>query len=120
MFNKLNCFFQKKKSTIKAMTIPAGVTAALASTTSMPLAAINADANSIIQAILNGLFTMVQWIGVLLLAWGIISLVLAVRNEDADSKSRAIMSIIVAIGAICMGTVFNAVLAAIGFTVTPV
>ena len=45
--------------------------------------------------------------GWLLLAWGIGQLVLAFKNEDADSKSRAMMLIVVAIILTVVGTIFN-------------
>lgn len=38
-----------------------------------------------------------QYVGVLLLIWAIAQLVLAFKNEDADSKSRAMMMLLVAV-----------------------
>ena len=36
-------------------------------------------------------------IGVILLVWGVVQLILAFRNEDADSKTKAAMTIVVAV-----------------------
>ena len=82
-------------------------------TTLLPFAA-EPTPEGIINALLTTIFNIAKWIGILLLAWGIITLVLAIRNEDADSKSRAVLFIIVAIVLICLGSVFSGVLDAIG------
>lgn len=64
---------------------------------------------------LSYVFAIFKYIGWLLLAWGIGQLVLAFKNEDADSKSRAMMLIVVAIILTVIGTIFKGVM---GITVT--
>lgn len=63
------------------------------------------------EELIKAIVTIMQWIagmiGAVLLVWGIIQLVLAIRNEDGDSKSRAIMLIIVSIALIAIGVAIN-------------
>lgn len=49
-----------------------------------------------------------RMIGVLLLVWSVGQLVLAFRNEDADSKSRAMMVIVCSILLISVGAIYQA------------
>lgn len=65
------------------------------------------SAKDLVQGMLGYVFTIFKYIGWLLLAWGIGQLVLAFKNEDADSKSRAMMLIVVAIILTVIGTIFN-------------
>jgi uncharacterized membrane protein HdeD (DUF308 family) len=89
----------------------------MAASTSVALAA-DPTPDGIIGAILNVIFKIAGYIGILLLVWGIVVLVLAIRNEDADSKSRAVLFIVVAIVLICLGAVFKPVMDAIGITIS--
>ena len=115
MFQKLTGFFAKKKQQIKTLGIPACIATAIAAATPIALAAPTAD--GLINAILNVIFTIAGYIGILLLVWGIVVLVLAIRNEDADSKSRAVLFIVVAIVLICLGSVFKPVMDVLGVTI---
>jgi hypothetical protein len=54
------------------------------------------------------------YVGIILLAWGIFQLVMAFKNEDADSKSRAILVIVAAALLCAMDTILNAVCSAAG------
>lgn len=53
--------------------------------------------------------TIFKWIGWMLLAWGVAQLLLAFKNEDADSKSRAMMLIGVGAGLTVVNTFINMV-----------
>ena len=117
MLTKLKSFFAKKKQKNHVLSTLACIAATIACTTSFALAA-NPSADGLIGAILNIIFTIAGYIGVLLLVWGIVILVLAIRNEDADSKSRAVLFIVVAIVLICLGSVFKPVMDLLGFTIT--
>lgn len=64
-------------------------------------------AEGLVQNLLGYVFAIFKYIGWLLLAWGVGQLVLAFKNEDADSKSRAMMLIVVAIILTTLGTIFN-------------
>lgn len=89
------------------------------SITMMPVAhAAPVDTNSILNAIINLVTDMAFWIGIILLVWAIVMLVLALKNEDADSKSRAIMLIATSVALIGVGTLLVPILDAAGFTFT--
>lgn len=70
-------------------------------------AATGTSAKTLVTNMLGYVFAIFKYIGWLLLAWGIGQLVLAFKNEDADSKSRAMMLIVVAIILTVIGTIFN-------------
>ena len=55
------------------------------------------SAESIIGKVLGIVLKIFLYIGVVLLVWSIGMLILAFKNEDADSKTRAIMLLIVSI-----------------------
>lgn len=77
----------------------------------------NTLGNNVINAVLNVVFNMSMWIGIILLAWSVVMLVLALKNEDADSKSRAIMLIAVSIALIGIKPVVSGILNVAGFEV---
>lgn len=70
----------------------------------------SASAKDLVTNLLSYVFGIFKYIGWLLLAWGVGQLVLAFKNEDADSKSRAMMIIIVAIILTSLTTIFNGVM----------
>lgn len=49
------------------------------------------------------------YIGAVLLVWAIGQLVLAFKNEDADSKSRAVMVLVCAVMLLSISTIYTAV-----------
>ena len=60
--------------------------------------------------VLGVIYKIFRYIGILLLAWSIGMLVLAFKNEDADSKSRAMMMAVVSIVLVGIPSIINAVL----------
>lgn len=78
--------------------------------TKTPYAAIN-----ILVDILNSIFNIASGIGILLLAWGIVMFVMAIKSEDAESKSRAAMLVVAAVVLVCIGSFVRPILAQIGF-----
>lgn len=100
MKNLLN----KVKLNARTLKIAAGSLGA-AVLVSMPFA--HATAESLVTNLLGYVFAIFKYIGWLLLAWGVGQLVLAFKNEDADSKSRAMMLIVTAIVLTSIGTIFN-------------
>lgn len=60
------------------------------------------------------IFKIFFYIGALLLAWSIGQLIMAFKNEDADSKSRAGMVLVVSCLLLGIGTIYDTVLAALG------
>lgn len=84
----------------------------------MPVAHAAPDTNSILNAIINLVTDMAFWIGIILLVWAVVMLILALKNEDADSKSRAIMLIATSVALIGVGTLLKPILEAADFTFT--
>lgn len=74
--------------------------------------------NKVLNAVLDVVFDMAFYIGIILLAWAVVMLILALKNEDADSKSRAIMLIAVSIALVGVGTLLSPILKAAGFNLT--
>lgn len=66
------------------------------------------DPRDVVTDLVEIVFDIFFYIGVLLLAWAIGMLVLAFKNEDADSKSRAMMLLVVACVLMGIRTLFNA------------
>lgn len=58
---------------------------------------IEATANGFVNNLIDVISLFGKYIGAALAAWGVIQLALAFKNEDADSKSRALMLIIASI-----------------------
>ena len=95
--------FKKLKLNTRTAKIVAGSTmAAVVGTATTAFAA-----ETLVTNLLGYVFAIFKYIGWLLLAWGIGQLVLAFKNEDADSKSRAMMLLVVAIILTSIGTIFN-------------
>ena len=63
--------------------------------------------NSIVKKVVTMITTIFFYIGIILLVWSIGMLALAFKNEDADSKSRAIMLMVVSIILIALKPVIN-------------
>ena len=92
------------KLNARAAKIAAGSMGA-AALVAMPFA--HATAQGLVVNLLGYVFAIFKYIGWLLWAWGVGQLVLAFKNEDADSKSRAMMLIVVAIILTVLPTIFN-------------
>lgn len=65
--------------------------------------------SDIINALLDVILKIFFYIGILLLAWSVGMLVLAFKNEDADSKSRSMMLLVVSIALIGLKPLLEAV-----------
>ena len=72
----------------------------------------------VLGEILNVLCSVFLYVGVLLICWGVGQLVLAFKNEDADSKSKAIMLIVASAFLIGIKPMLQSVLNATGAGVT--
>ena len=75
------------------------------------------QAISTLTNLLDEIFDIVQGIGVLLLAVGVILLVLAIKTEDPEAKTRAILFIVVAIVLIFIGTILNPIFSELGYQI---
>ncbi len=76
--------------------------------------AATASAGTIVGTLLGYIGRIFMYIGIILLVWSIGQLVLAFKNEDADSKSRAVMVMVVSIILISMDTILNTLVGALG------
>lgn len=72
------------------------------------LFAVSVSADALVGKILAFIVKIFFYIGCILLLWSIGQLVLAFKNDDADSKSKAAMLMVVSIILICIRPVFNA------------
>lgn len=71
---------------------------------------VTATEDKLFSNVLGVIYKIFKYIGILLLAWSIGMLVLAFKNEDADSKSRAMMMAVVSIVLIGVPTIIDNVL----------
>ena len=93
----------KKKNSFVRIAMPLALIAAILLTTGIVFAA---TAEDIIRDVCDILFSIARYIGIILFAWGCISLALAFKNEDADSKSRSVLLVVVAIVLIVLKSLF--------------
>jgi len=49
----------------------------------------NQNAGAVVKTIIGVLKQVVRWIGVVILAWGVISFIMGMRDEDVEKKHRA-------------------------------
>ena len=104
-------FFSKAKNKVTSIASrckkeAVALTAIAAS--AMPMS-VHADGAALMGKLLEVITTIFRYIGILLLAWSIGMLVLAFKNEDADSKSRAMMLLVVSIILIGIEGILNLV-----------
>jgi len=90
----------------KAKCVSVGLGAAIAGSTLNVFAA--EDAKTLVNLLTDQIFNIFRYIGILLLAWSIGSLVLAFKDEDANSKSKAMMMAVCSILLISVKTIFSA------------
>ena len=64
--------------------------------------------------LISYVFKIFFYIGAVLLAWSIGQLIMAFKNEDADSKSRAVMVIVVSCLLMSAGGIYSAAVTALG------
>lgn len=65
------------------------------------------SSDSLIGSAIGVILTFIRGVGVILLIWGFAQLILAFKNEDADSKSRAIMALMVGVALIALKTLLK-------------
>ena len=70
----------------------------------------NVTVDELFDRITEMIGTIFKIIGAILLFWAIGQLALAFKNEDADSKTRAIMLMVVSIILISLNSIYNAVI----------
>ena len=109
MFKKLKTFVANKAEKIEGACAAALVAGSALGV--IPTVCAAADpAKAAILKVLDVVYKIFRYIGIILAIWGIGSLVMAFKNEDADSKSRAIMSLVVGICLVSLPTLFGEVI----------
>ena len=115
MFNLKQAFKKpinkvKTLCTVASAAVVSGVMTPMVLATSRPTSGsgTTVDPKSVVSDLVEIVFDIFFYIGVLLLAWSIGMLVLAFKNEDADSKSRAMMLLVVSCVLMGIRTLFNA------------
>lgn len=108
MFSKVKNLFTGLKSKTKTIALTASATA-VTSTVSM-VAMADSNTKQIIGNVLGYVMAIFRYIGYVLAAWGVGQLVLAFKNDDADSKSRAIMTIVAAVALVGIGVLMKLII----------
>lgn len=81
----------------------------LALTPLMAFALPQVEAGQLMDQLIGTVCDVFRMIGALLLVWAIGQLVLAFKNEDADSKSRAMMVLVASILLLSLKSIYEAV-----------
>lgn len=84
------------------------------------MCAINPDGISIEEimgTVLGIIFTVAMYIGIILAVWGLFQLVMSLKNDDAEAKSRATQLMVVGIVLIGLKGLAGVLLSKIGITV---
>lgn len=84
------------------------------------MCAINPDGISIEEimgTVLGIIFTVAVYIGIILAVWGLFQLVMSLKNDDAEAKSRATQLMVVGIVLIGLKGLAGVLLSKIGITV---
>jgi len=121
MFNKIKTFAKNPSEKAKFGMAVGTVITAMTAFAPMALAAganNNVDMSGLIGQLLGIICDIFLAIGILLAAWSIGMLVLAFKNEDADSKSRAMMMLVVSVALVGAETLISLVLNAAGVSFT--
>lgn len=66
-----------------------------------------ASAEGIVKNLGDEVFNIFKYIAYILAIWGVGMLIMSFKNEDADSKSRAIMLLVSAVILFSLKTIFN-------------
>ena len=105
---------------LRALFLSSAISAA--ASTTMPIAfAASADANKVVKEIIkicSCLLTVFTGAGIILLAWGLISFILALKDESAEGKVQAITQISLAITLLAFSGILKTLAKAMGLSVT--
>ena len=70
---------------------------------------VNTSIKSIMGSVIGVIITVAQYLGLLLAIWGLVMFGLAMKNEDAESKNKALMAVIAGVVLISIKFVLQAV-----------
>lgn len=106
MFEKTKNFMRKGAEKLEKAAAPMLAVGAAAGLVPTVYAASD-KAEAAIKEIIKIVFKIFKYIGLVLAIWGVGALVMAFKNEDADSKSRAIMSLVVGVCLVALEALFG-------------
>jgi len=106
---KAQTFFSPKE----VVQITQAIMAAGITLTSVPMFAM-AGADAMFGMLIGYVCKIFFYIGTILLVWAVGQLVLSFKNEDADSKSRAVMVLVCAVLLMSIGSIYDAVAGQMG------
>ena len=116
MLKSVKSFLSEGKVRTKTLLASIGTTIVTGASTIQSLAT-PVDPKTLVGNVLSVIVDIFFYIGILLLCWAVGMLLLAFKNEDADTKSRAMMLLVVSAALIGIRSFLNIVLAGTGFTV---
>ena len=70
--------------------------------------------NKLMNGILGIIFTIFRYVGILLLVWAIVQIVMAFKNDDADSKQKGMVLAVISVVLILIGTIIMPILKTAG------
>lgn len=107
---------------LRALFLSSAISAAVSTTMPMAFAAnASANANKVVKEIIkicSCLLTVFTGAGVILLVWGVISFILALKDESAEGKVQAITQISLAITLLAFSGILKTLAKAMGLSVT--
>lgn len=71
---------------------------------------IDDEMKPVMEKILDFIFTVFRYVGILLLVWAIIQIVLAFKNDDADSKQKGMVLAVISVALIFIGSLVGPIL----------
>lgn len=74
----------------------------------------NTTMNDLMNGILGIIFTIFRYVGILLLVWAIVQIVMAFKNDDADSKQKGMVLAVIAVVLTTISLTINPILKAAG------
>ena len=77
----------------------------------------NATMDGLMSAILDIIFQIFRYVGILLLVWSIAQIVMAFKNDDADSKQKGMMIAVISIVLITLSFVLKPILSSVGVNI---
>lgn len=116
MFEKIK--FKTSNTANKMRAAYAAATVAGMATTMPAVFAVDQTADAMVGKLVGIICTIFRYIGILLAVWAVGMLVLAFKNEDADSKSRSMMLLIVSIVLIVIKSIVQMLLDVSGTGIT--
>ena len=77
----------------------------------------NATMDGLMSSILNIIFQIFRYVGILLLVWSIAQIVMAFKNDDADSKQKGMMIAVISVVLITLSFVLKPILNTVGVSI---